>query len=247
MNFALTIKQLANVQKHFLFTCFCLFIFLINSNYVFSQDMPTYEEASEDNNYSTDVTSSFTKTNTNEVKSPTHQPLHQESINTSSLYQLSEQERSEMLKKIKQYKAQGKFGLIKEEMLKLLKNHSLPVKNNNSPSVINKAPTTSDASPNSESDSSTSENSSAVNQGETASKEPLPEEEKVRDDPTKVTTNTLEGFIDESFLSSLKKEVITTINNSPDLLKKIESEPSILKDPSFIRHIEEVYRTQQKQ
>ena len=54
----------------------------MNSGYVFSQDVPTYEEASSPSSYSTDITSNFSNTRSKEVNSPTHQPLNQDLLDT---------------------------------------------------------------------------------------------------------------------------------------------------------------------
>jgi len=238
MVIALPIKYIFIIGKHFLFTLLYIISITINSNDAFSQDMPTYEEAP--TSYPRDLTSNFSKTYSNYTKPPTHQPLNQESIDTSSLYQLSEKERNAMLEKIKVYKSEGKMELIRKEMLKLLKNHSFPTSNPELSSVTDEPSPPSDLPLSNESDLT-------ENQDTVTPKDPTPEEGKVLDDPTKVTTNTLDSFVDESLLSTLSKEVTTTLNDSPELLKKIESDPSILKDPSFIKYVEEIYWTQQKQ
>ena len=116
-----------------------------------------------------------------------------------------------MLEQIKSYKKQGKFELIKKEMLKVLETTPLPVRNNEIDSIVDTAPTKVEISPLPGIDPN-------KQQTDSVTKEPLSEEEKTLNDISKI--NTIENFIEESFLNTLNKEIISTINNSPELLKE---------------------------
>lgn len=195
-----------------------------------AQEVPVYEEASSFESYSTDVTSQFRKTGNKEFTPPTHQPLQFEKIDTSLFNSISEAERKQMLQKIKSYKEQGRFDLLKNEMLKLLQEQS--IRSEDKPGsgqrklIIGDQTESLDEKPSSVNDESISNSSPPLSNA--SSKKP---------------SGTLNNFNDADFFKNIDSNLMKMIKNSPDILQKIEKNPSLMKDPSFLEYLEKNYES----
>lgn len=109
----------ALLLRYRIFICLA---FILSNTVVFwgqlnAQEKPVYEEVS----VSSDLTSEFKYTDKEKYKPHTYQPLQIEKINPEIMSSLSEEERDSMIKKIQEYKNNGKFDLIHKEMIERLK------------------------------------------------------------------------------------------------------------------------------
>ena len=93
-----------------------LFLAVIYSKGSISQERPVYEEVSNPNTYSTNVTSNFNNTEKKDTPPPTYQPLQIQQLDINEFNSLSEEQKKLMRAEILRYRENGQADLVRKMM-----------------------------------------------------------------------------------------------------------------------------------
>ena len=176
-----------------------LFLAVIYSTRSVSQERPVYEEVSNTNTYSTNVTSNFNNTEKKDIPPPTYQPLQIQQLDINEFNSLSEEQKKLMRAEILRYRENGQADLVRKMMNERFKEYS-----SNTPS-------------------------------DNSSNEKLIE---LSNESTSADTNSAKS----QELSVTQKSILLALEKDPTLLKKVETNPDLLRDPEFINYVGETYK-----